>query len=120
MKKPKVQTDKILFDSPILDEGVENTAFSSAVSGLAISGELSVGKNGHPVTILVEDEETGEMLEVNHVRSALLVIEDSRKSSNGWLSVVVGDLMKLNSVLAFLSKLTLEGLAKLARSRGKV
>ena len=41
-----------------------------------------IGKSGNPVTILVEDEETGEILEVNHVRTALLVIEDSRKSSS--------------------------------------
>lgn len=120
MKKPKVQTDKVLLDSPILDEIDEGTHFSSAAAGLAISGEMSVGKNGHPVTILIEDEETGETLEVNHVKSALLVIEDSRRSTNGWLSVVIGNLEKINSVLSFLSKLTLEGLTKLAQSRGKV
>ena len=119
MKKPKLPTDRQLLDSPILNQEDNASSINATLPGLAVSGELSVGKNGHPVTILIEDEETGESLEVNHVRSALFVIEDSRRSSSGWLSIVVGNLEKLNSVLSFLSKLTLEGLEKLARSRGK-
>lgn len=82
---------------------------------MAVSGQLNIGKSGNPVTILIEDEETGESMELNHVNTALLVIEDSRRSSSGWLSVAVGSISKLNSVLAFLSKITLEGLAKLTR-----
>lgn len=113
MKKTKMQADKMLFDSPILDEVEE--LLSGQTAGLAVSGQINIGKNGHQVTVLVEDEETGETLEVNHVHSALLVIEDSRKSSNGWLSVAIGSITRLNPVLSFLSKITLEGLEKLAK-----
>jgi len=56
-------------------------------------------------------------LEVNHVNTALLVIEDSRRSSSGWLSVAIGSLPKLSDVLGFLSKVTLSGLEKLTREK---
>ena len=115
MRRPKIQTDKMLMDSPILDENDDDML--SIPSGLAISGQLNIGKNGNPVTIYVEDEETGETLEINHVGTALLVIEDSRRSSNGWLSVAIGSLTKLSNVLEFLSKVTLSGLEKMARSK---
>lgn len=114
MKKSRIQTDKMLIDSPILDQ-LENDFGVDQASGLAISGKLNIGRSGNPVTILVEDEETGEMLEVNHVRTALLVIEDSRKSSSGWLSIATGSMEKLSGVLEFLAKVTLEGLIKLAK-----
>ncbi len=113
MKKPKTQTDRLLMDSPILDQEEENVL--EMPSGLAISGQLNIGKNGNPVTIYIEDEETGETLEVNHVSTALLVIEDSRRSSSGWLSIAIGSLSKLSNVLEFLSKVTLSGLEKLTR-----
>lgn len=113
MRKIKIAADKMLLDSPILDL-VEDEQLVQP-TGLAVSGQINIGKNGHQVTVLVEDEETGETLEVNHVRAALLIIEDSRKSSSGWLSVAVGSITKLNSVLSFLSKITLEGLEKLAK-----
>lgn len=115
MRKPKIQTDKMLFDSPILDQTEEEML--SMPSGLAISGRLNIGKSGNPVTIYIEDEETGETLEVNHVNTALLVIEDSRRSSNGWLSVAIGSLPKLSNVLQFLSKVTLSGLEKMTKGR---
>lgn len=114
MRKPKTQSDKMLFDSPILDQEEE---LLSSPSGLAVSGQLNIGKNGNPVTIYLEDEETGETLEVNHVKTALLVIEDSRKSSNGWLSIAVGSMSKLSNVLEFLAKVTLSGLEKLTRGK---
>lgn len=103
----------MLLDSPILDQNDDDLL--SIPSGLAISGQLNIGKNGNPVTIYVEDEETGETLEINHVGTALLVIEDSRRSSNGWLSVAIGSLPKLSNVLEFLSKVTLSGLEKLTK-----
>ncbi|OGD71279.1 hypothetical protein A3A84_00505 [Candidatus Collierbacteria bacterium RIFCSPLOWO2_01_FULL_50_23] len=115
MKKPKTQTDRLLMDSPILDQ-VEEGMLSSP-SGLAVSGQLNIGKNGNPVTIYIEDEETGETLEVNHVGTALLVIEDSRKSSSGWLSIAIGSMSKLSNVLEFLAKVTLDGLEKLTRGK---
>src|SRR3989344_3512377 len=107
MGRPKVQTDKMLFDSPILDE--MGDSFWGSQSSLAVSGQINIGKNGNPVTIFIEDEETGEVLEVNHVRTALLVIEDSRRSTSGWLSVALGSLPKLSEVLQFIAKITLEG-----------
>ena len=81
MRKPKIQTDRMLFDSPILDEMDDN--FLADQASLAVSGQINIGKKGNPVTIFIEDEETGEVLEVNHVKTALLVIEDSRRSTSG-------------------------------------
>src|SRR3989344_3850326 len=111
MRKPKIQSDKMLFDSPILDERDNNLLGSQ--SSLAVSGQINIGKNGNPVTIFIEDDETGEVLEVNHVRTALLVIEDSRRSPSGWLSVALGSLPKLSEVLQFIAKITLDGLEKI-------
>ena len=101
------------FDSPILDDEGEMLSEMVANEGLAVTGKLSLGKNGHNVTILVEDEETGETLEVNHVQTALLVIEDKRSQSSGWLSIAIGNMGKLSEVLEFLSKTALEGLKKM-------
>ena len=115
MRKPKIQSDKMLFDSPILDE--IDDSFLVSQSSLAVSGQINIGKSGNPVTIFIEDEETGEILEVNHVKTALLVIEDSRKSTSGWLSVALGSLPKLSEVLQFIAKITLEGLEKMTKGR---
>lgn len=115
MRKPKIQTDKMLFDSPILDE-MDDSLLAGQTS-LAVSGQINIGKSGNPVTIFIEDEETGECLEVNHVRTALLVIEDSRRSASGWLSVALGSMSKLSEVLQFVAKITLEGLEKMTRGR---
>lgn len=111
--KSKILQDRLLstMDSPILDEEIENYGVQD--EGMAISGRLNIGKNGNPVTILIEDEETGEILEVNHVKQALLVIEDQRQSTNGWLSVAIGNIEKISGVLEFLAQTTLEGLKKL-------
>ena len=115
MRRPKIQTDKMLFDSPILDE--IDDSFLVSQSSLAVSGQINIGKSGNPVTIFIEDEDTGEILEVNHVKTALLVIEDSRKSTSGWLSVALGSLPKLSEVLQFIAKITLEGLEKMTKGR---
>lgn len=113
MKKPQVREDKLLktLDSPIMDDEVDLVA--SSRSGLAVAGEINIGRHGNPVTILIEDEETGEVLELNHVRSALLLIEDKRKSSSGWLSVAIGSVEKISEVLEFLTRTTLDGLKKI-------
>ena len=107
--------DRLLtnFDSPIMDDENELLSEMMAGEGLAVTGKLSLGKNGHNVTIVVEDEETGEVLEINHVQTALLVIEDKRSKSSGWLSIAIGNMSKLSEVLEFLSKTTLEGLKKM-------
>jgi hypothetical protein len=111
--KDKILTDRLVnaADSPILDE--EIAMFDGKTEGMAVSGKLSIGKNGNPVTIYVEDEETGEVLEMSHVRQALLVIEDQRQSTSGWLSVAIGNVEKISGVLEFLARTTLEGLKKL-------
>ena len=80
---------------------------------MVINGDLGIGKKGNPVTVLVEDEVTGETLEINNVRSAFLMLEDTRKSTNGWLAMAIGSYEKLSSVLTFLSQTTLESLRKL-------
>jgi hypothetical protein len=51
-------------------------------------------------------------LEIN-VQTALLVIEDKRSKSSGWLSIAIGNMSKLSEVLELLSKTTLEGLKKM-------
>jgi len=115
-KKGLLQEDRLLVmpDSPILDMD-EAGAVSPDNQGLAVAGELSIGRNGNPVTIMIEDEETGEVLEVNHVNSAILLIEDQRKNSSGWLSIAIGSIEKVGEVLSFLTKTTLEGLRRITK-----
>lgn len=104
MTNTKTVTDRIL-ESASFDDGGE----------IAVSGRLSIGKEGNPVTITVTDEVTSETLEINNVNRAFLVIEDTRRSSQGWLSLALGELEGLASVLSYLSKTTLSGLKKMAR-----
>lgn len=78
-----------------------------------MSGRLNIGNGGNPVRITIEDEVTGEIMEVNNVSSALLMVEESRKSSSGWISFVFGDPKRISGMLEFLSKMTLEGLGKM-------
>jgi len=79
-----------------------------------VSGQLGIGKNGNPVTIAIEDEITGEIIEISNVKNALLMIEETRKSSSGWLSLVIGEESKLKEVISFLSHITLDGLRKMS------
>ena len=115
MRKIKKDKDRLLlgFDSPLMDEMDMNEDVGP--KDIVISGNLGIGEKGNPVTILVEDETTGESLEINHVESAFLVVEDKRRSSSGWLAVAVGGMEKLNQVLGFLAGTTLEGLRKMMR-----
>ena len=80
---------------------------------MMVSGNLGIGKKGNPVTIWVEDEITGETLEINNVSSAFLIVEDSRRNTSGWLSLAIGGVERLSEVLGFLTKTTLESLRKL-------
>lgn len=80
---------------------------------MVISGNMNLGKNGNPVTIFVEDEVTGEQLELSGIRNAFLIIEDTRKSTSGWLALAIGSMEKMGEVLGFLSQTTLEALKKL-------
>lgn len=80
---------------------------------MVISGDMGIGKSGNPVTIFIEDEVTGETLEINNIRSAFLILEDTRKNTNGWMAMAIGGIEKLSSVLNFLSQTTLESLRRL-------
>ena len=106
MAKKKFLVDKIMIDSgsPILNEEHEN---------IAVSGKLSIGNKGNPVSIIIEDEVSGEMLEIEHVNVGLLIIEDTRSKSSGWLSLAIGNMEKLAEVLKFLARITFSGLKKM-------
>lgn len=113
--KVKVRHDKLLRVSQSeeeLGDFVENNAWPQE---MMITGSLDLGKSGNPVTIFLEDEVTGEQLEIVGVRNAFLVIEDSRKTTSGWLALAVGSIDKMGEVLSFLSQSTLETLKKLAK-----
>lgn len=79
-----------------------------------LSGRVEVGAHGHPVTVVVIDEVTGAEMEFNHVHDALLMIEEKRKGSFGWLSVVVGSVTKIKPMLEMVAQATLDELKKLA------
>lgn len=113
MKKQQTPEDKLIdiFDSPILED--ESDLYFGNKTGLAVAGEINIGRNGNPVTIVVEDEETGEVLELNHISSAFLMIEDKRKTTSGWLSIAVGNVERVSEVLEFLTRTTLDGLKKI-------
>jgi hypothetical protein len=115
LKKIKIKVDKLLRVSDSKDELSDFAHNDSWPQEMVVTGDLSMGKNGNPVTILVEDEITGETLEVNGVRNAFLVIEDTRKNTSGWLALAVGGVEKLSEVLTFLSQTTLDSIKKLAR-----
>jgi len=108
--------DRLLlgFDSPLMEE-MNLESEDAGSKDVVISGNLGIGEMGNPVTIMVEDEITGEILEINHVESAFVVIEDKRRNSSGWLAVAVGEVKKLNQVLGFLAGTTLDGLKKMIK-----
>ena len=113
--KVKIKQDKYLRISQPeekLGDYVENNSWPQE---MMITGSLDLGKSGNPVTIFLEDEVTGEQLEIVGVRNAFLVIEDTRKATSGWLAMAVGSIDKMGEVLSFLSQTTLEALKKLAK-----
>jgi len=81
---------------------------------MLISGNLDLGKSGNPVTIFMEDEVTGEQMEVSGVKNAFLILEDTRRTSSGWLALAIGSVEKVGDVLGFLSQTTLQALKKLS------
>lgn len=85
--------------------------------GMTISGELGLG--GNPVTIIVIDEVSGMEMELSHVKNALLIVEDRRKSSSGWLSLMIGDVEKVGEVLRFIAKATVKELKRLIKRANK-
>lgn len=112
-KKIKVKNDKVLrLAEP--DEELENKPVNSSwMQEMMITGNMNIGSKGNPVTIYVEDEVTGEQLEVSGVKNAFLIVEDTRKSTSGWLALAVGSMEKMGEVLGFLSQTTLQALKKL-------
>lgn len=82
---------------------------------MLISGNLDLGKSGNPVTIFIEDEVTGEQLEVSGIKNAFLILEDTRRTSSGWLALSIGSIEKMGDVLGFLSKTTLDAIRKLTK-----
>jgi hypothetical protein len=113
LKKIKTKNDKILrLAQP--DEELKDTASNTPwTQEMVISGNMNLGKNGNSVTIYVEDEVTGEQMEVSGVHNAFLIVEDTRKSTSGWLALAIGSMEKMGEVLGFLSQTTLSTLKKL-------
>ncbi len=115
MAKKKLRkrlTDKVL---RVSSESIEKVDFANNKAWpqeMMVSGDMNLGKNGNPVTLLIEDEVTGEQLEISGVKNAFLIVEDSRKKVSGWLALAVGSMDKMNAVLSFLSQSTLEALKK--------
>jgi hypothetical protein len=121
MKKKK-KIDRVLFsgESPLDEDwGFDEEVMDYSDDELVISGEMEVGK-GRPVTIKLIDEVTGMEMEMNHVKNALLVVEDQRKSSSGWLATVIGDVNKLSEVLRFIARATVDELKKIAKRKKSV
>ena len=112
-KKIKTKNDKILRLAQPNEELGDEAIDSSWSSEMVISGDMNLGKKGNPVTILIEDEVTGEQLELSGVKNAFLIIEDTRKTTSGWLAMAIGSMEKMAEVLGFLSQTTLEALKKL-------
>jgi hypothetical protein len=80
---------------------------------MVVSGDLAVGKTGNPVTISVIDEVSGEVMEISHVQNALIVVEDKRSRSSGWLTLFLGDLDKVGQVVKLLAQASMEELRKI-------
>lgn len=114
--------DKLLssFDSPLGDDWEtesKEVEDEGKDVGLSVEGDLEIGRKGNPVTLVIEDEVNGEILEVNHVESAFLVVEDKRKNSSGWLAVAIGEIKTLGKVLGFLTEATLENLKEMVKKK---
>lgn len=97
-----------------VETGLELTS-GGEDEAMMISGDLGIGNN--PVTVTITDEVTGMEMELNHVKNALFVIEDERKSSSGWLSLVIGDVERVGEVLRFVAKATVKELKRLVKTR---
>ncbi len=96
------------------DEELDDGSFGGVWSSeMVVTGNMNLGRSGNPITILMEDEVTGEQVEITGVKNAFVVVEDTRKYTSGWLAMVVGSVEKMGEVLGFLSHATSEALKKL-------
>jgi hypothetical protein len=111
-KSKKNPQDRVIRGTSAVSERVDFAQSKSWPQEMMINGDLNLGKNGNPVTIYIEDEVTGEQLEISGVRNAFLIVEDSRKKISGWLALAIGSVDKMNAVLSFLSESTLEALKR--------
>lgn len=113
--KNKRRTDRVLSgqDSPLSGELFVDLDDKEGKQDVMMSGELDIGKSGNPVTIIIKDEKDGSEIEFNNVNQAWLMLEEKRKSSAGWLSLIIGDVGKIVDVLRFVAKATVEELKQL-------
>ena len=112
--------DKLVSNSssPLAEEWKVKSGFKDEMNaGVSVEGDLEIGRKGHPVTVTIEDEVSGEVLEMNHVESAFLVIEDKRRSTSGWLAVAIGEVKTLGKVLSFLAGATLDNLKEMVKKQ---
>lgn len=110
----KIKQDRLLRVSLPEEELGDFAGNESWPQEMVINGSLNLGRSGNPVTIYLEDEITGEQLEITGVKNAFIVVEDTRKTTSGWLAMAVGSVDRMGEVLSFLSQTTLEALKKLA------
>lgn len=94
------------------EEGLKDYFGNNWPQEMIISGNLELGKTGNPVTIYFEDEITGEQLEISGVKNAFVILEDTRKTTSGWLALAIGSIEKMGDVLGFLSQTTLDAIRK--------
>lgn len=114
--KIKAKQDRLLrVTQP--EEELKDYLGSNWPQEMIISGNLELGKTGNPVTIYFEDEVTGEQLEISGVKNAFVILEDTRKTTSGWLALAIGSIEKMGDVLGFLSQTTLEAIRKLTKTR---
>jgi hypothetical protein len=113
--KVKIKQDRLLRVSQSKNTSVDDYVGNNWPQEMLITGNLELGKSGNPVTIYLEDEVTGEQLEVSGVKNAFLILEDTRRTSSGWLALAIGSIEKMADVLGFLSQSTLETIRKLTK-----
>jgi hypothetical protein len=115
-KEPKIRVkqDRLLRVSQTKND-LDDYVGNNWPQEMLISGNLELGKSGNPVTVYLEDEVTGEQLEVSGVKNAFLILEDTRRTSSGWLALAVGSIEKMGDVLGFLSQTTLDTIRKLTK-----
>ena len=113
-QKIKVKQDRLLrVVQP--EGGIRDYLGNNWPQEMVISGNLELGKTGNPVTVYLEDEITGESLEISGVKNAFVILEDTRRSTSGWLAMAVGSIEKMGDVLGFLSQTTLDTIKKLTK-----
>lgn len=112
--KIKVRQDRLLrVTQP--EEELKDYLGNNWPQEMIISGNLELGKTGNPVTIYFEDEVTGEQLEISGVKNAFVILEDTRRTTSGWLALAIGSIDKMGDVLGFLSQTTLEAIRRFAK-----